>query len=195
MYTEVESGLNEELDRLKAVTTSQGEQIARFEVKMNELKREIKEVDITRAEASFQFELANVRKFFEVVGSERFSDQFWCRGLKWSVKVQVELENNVKQLGFYLHCYNEDWTDWSCKANYEVILFTNLPEKRNNVYKDEYTFDGTAGYGFSDLTYSELIDRKNGYIKNDTIRLGVQLKAGPVLRFKKPEESDCSESS
>ena len=196
VYNEV--GLNGELDRLNAAVKSQGEQIARFEVKMNELKselkREIKEVDITRAEASFKFKLTGVSKFLEVVGSVRFSDQFWCRGLKWSVKVQVKLVNNVKRLSVFLHCHNEDWVDWSCKANYELILFTNLPEKQNCVYKGKATFDKTNGWGFSDFGYSELIDRKNGYIKNDTIRLGVQLKAGPVLRFKKPEESDEEDS-
>ena len=188
MYIEVESGLNEELDRLNAVVTSQGEQIASFNTKMTELKRKlkrkIKEVSITRSEASFQFELANVRKFFEVVENRHRSDNFWCKGLKFWMEVVVKLENNVKRLGFYLHCDNEDSIEWSCKLDYKLILFSNLPDN-DYVFREERAFNGEYGYGSDDVTYSELIDKKSGYLKNDTIRLGVQVKAGPVVKKSK----------
>ena len=152
---------------------------------MSELKQEIKDVvDITRAEASFKFELANVNEFFEIDGNERYSDRFWCRGMQWSINVEVGSESSHdKCLSFYLNCHNDDQVEWSCKANYKLILFNNLPGEQNYIGKATTTFHKEGDHGFYDyISYRELIDQKNGHVKNDKILLGVELKTEPVIR-------------
>ena len=187
----------EQIISLKAVTKSQKEQITSLDTKVGELKnnlereieqveREIQEVNVNRAEASFKFELADVSKFFEIESNKRCSDKFWCRGLQWSIKVQRKLkaEDGSKQLEVYLHSENDDQFEWSCKTNFKLILFNNLPEKKNLIYGPTLnTFKLKSGFGFSNfISYSKLIDEKNGYIKDDKIVLGVELKVEPVFR-------------
>ena len=150
-----------------------------------ELQREIKEVDVNRVEASF--ELADVFKFFEIESNKRRSDKFWCRGLKWSIGVgwKLKKEDNSKQLGVFLFCENDDQMKWSCKSNRKLILLNNLPEKKNLILGPiSHTFDRKEGRGCDEfISYSELVDKKNGYIKDDKIVLGVELKAELVVRL------------
>ena len=178
----------EELHKLKAVTKSQEEEIASLKAKVDELKREIKGMVINRSEASFEFELADVSKFFEIENNRQYSDKFWCRGLQWSIYVQYDLKksDSSKQLGFYLRCENDDEENWWCEAKSKLFLFNNLPQKENYVRgpcSDIFEKKNrTWGY-LSFISYSELTDEKNGYIKNDKIVLGVEMKAKPVVRM------------
>ena len=68
--------------------------------------------------------------------------------------------------------------------DYDLILFSNLSEKENRVYESACIFNKRTGYGRTRfISYLELTDEKNGYIKDDMIVLGVELKAGPVIRL------------
>ena len=156
---------------------------------MNELKSEldlqIKEVDLRRPVSSFKFELADVSRFFENDGDELFSEKFWCRGLQWSLKAKSNLDANSRCLGFYLYCESDDSIEWSCKVNYKLLLFNNLPWKRDNELQATKTFKKSVSefWGYPNfISYAELIDERNGYIRNDKVVLGVQLKAEPVIR-------------
>ena len=149
----------------------------------SELSLQINSVEIIRPEVSFSFELAGVSKFFEVVGSEHYSDRFWCRGLQWCLSVESHQKDSAKSLSFHLHCQNDDPKAWSCKADYEFIMFSKFPDKQNHVRKSSYIFNRKKGWGFpSFVRYDVLTDEKRGYIQDDKILLGVELKAGPVIR-------------
>lgn len=149
---------------------------------MNELKREIKCITITRAEVSFRFELADVSKFLENDGiSEYYSGRFWCRGLQWSVRCYSG-KRSPKYLFLFLHCHDEDTQSLCCKVHYDLILFSHLSENQNKVFTSTRTFP-TNNFSYSKcISHSELTDAKNGYLKGDKILLGVELKVGPVVR-------------
>ena len=142
---------------------------------ITELKKEI------GGEAKFKFELDNVANFLMVDGNRRQSNRFWCRGVEWFLDAECKVFGNLKQLGVFLHCCNGDLGKWSIKTRFELILFNNLPEKQNFTRPIDYTFEKRTGYGLTFfLSHSELMDERNGYIKDDKIVLGVVLKAGPV---------------
>ena len=170
---------------MQAVIKRQEEQIASLVTNVNKLKIERQKVDTSRAEASFKFELAGVTKFFEVQQNLLYSDRFWCRGLQWSLKVKRNLdENETKQLGVFLCCHCDDWLKWTCKTNFKLILFNNRSVKKNKTRKFyDFVFEAKldSGVGYF-MSYSKLTDEKNGYIKDDRIVLGVELKAEPVTR-------------
>lgn len=194
-FTEVEIVLSEELNNLSKKLSGQAEQIARLEARMNGLKGEPKPeadgVDTTRTEVLFKFELTGVSKFFEVDANERHSELFWCRGLQWSLFVEPNLKRDrSKHLGLYLHCHNDDPVKWSCKVDCKLILFSNVSESQNCFDEFVNVFDKKVSFGYSHfISYRELTDEKNGYIKDDKIVLGAELKAGPVVREGLPEGS------
>ena len=193
LHTEVEApwsellGLNEELN----VTASQGERMASPVVRLNEPTsdpmREIKNPDAARWEVSFKFELAEVSKFFELFeddANERLSDTFWCRGLPWSLRLKsYHRENGTKVLGFYLACRHDEPSKWSCRVEFNLILFSQLPGFKNKTRRLKYTFKVPTSFGNSRfISYHELTNEKNGFIKDDKIVLGVELKARPLVR-------------
>ena len=181
------SGLREQLDHLK-------EEISGLESRvfssMNDLRSElnlqVKNVDITRAEATVQFEVTDVYKFFEAAKTlRRRSHRFWCRGLEWSLVVKSKSKDCSKSrsLGFYVLCENNDQKRWSCRVDYKLILFSKLSGK-NLVRPSSFTFERKSQQrGFrSFVSYDELTNEENGYIADGKILLGVEMKAGPVIR-------------
>ena len=137
---------------------------------------------ISRPEASFKFELADVSKFFET-NCTHYSDMFWCRGVQWSLCVESKLLVGTKSMGFFLRCENEDPVKWSCKAEFQLILFSKLSGKPNHVHRICHIFDRKMSWGNPLFkSYSALTNKRNGYIEDDKILLGVQLKAEPVVR-------------
>lgn len=198
---EVESRSNDELDKLKALVKYQEKQMACLQVTMEtrmqtkidelktELKREINEVDIGRAEVSFKFELANVSKFFQVDCNEQLSERFWARDVQWSLCAMSELEDGPTKtsdtfLGLYLYCHNDELLEWSCKTKFSLIVFNHQSANQNVVVGLAHTFKANFNWGQDELiSYSELADEKKGFIQDNKIVLGVQLKAEPVIRI------------
>lgn len=181
------SGLREQLGHLK-------EEISGLESRvfssMNDLRSElnlqVKNVDITRAEATVQFEVTDVYKFFEAAKTlRRRSHRFWCRGLEWSLVVKSKSKDSFKSrsLGFYVLCENNDQKRWSCRVDYKLILFSKLSGK-NLVRPSSFNFERKSQQrGFrSFVSYDELTNEENGYIADGKIFLGVEMKAGPVIR-------------
>lgn len=175
------TGLNEELDLMKAVTSTHGEQIARLAAKINYPNGAL--MSITRAETSFKFKLHHVaRRFFRDVKSQKRSDKFWCRGVQWSIEVRRILINRFNYLGVYLTCHNKGQLKWSCEVNFKLILFTHLPETQNLTRDFVHTYTKPESFGDQYfIRYPELIKKKNGYIKDDQIVLRIEMRAGPIV--------------
>ena len=152
----------------------------------SEVKKEIKELANSVKDASFKFGLTGVSRFFETVGNNLYSERFWCRGMQWSLNVQwFQGSNQLKYLSLYLCCHNNETAGWFCKSNFKLTLFHSTVKYRNFVEKLDNIFKKESICGYADfIEYTKLTDEKNGYIKNDKIMLGVELKAGPVVRVK-----------
>lgn len=148
----------------------------------SELKLEIKEVDINRAEVSFKFKIAGVAKFFEIDGNERTSERFWCRGMQWSLNAECKLkEDQSKYLALYLFCHDNP----ALKANCRMILFdmSEDPDRQDGYLEFEHDFVDNTGIGEAYfISYLDLIDEANGYLMDDTIVLGVELETEQLVR-------------
>ena len=155
---------------------------------MDELKAKLKRLDVPDTnpkEASFRFELAGVSEFVKITGNRIVTDAFWCRGLSCSLKIQTNLkEGRERYLSFFLFCHNPECVDWSCRVQAKFILFSKLSHN-NYVYQWNGTFNGSEhrcmGIKYF-ISCLELTDEKNGYIRDDKIVLGIEMKAGPVIR-------------
>lgn len=176
------TGLDGELDYLKAVINIQGEQIVSLSAKINKLNSDL--MNIARPETFFKYKLPNISQFFRVYGNTRYSGRFWCRGVQWSIKVERVLRDRVKYLGLLLlHCYHNDPLKWSCKVNFKLILFNHLSETQNRTSQFFETFRKHESLGDSYfISYRELTDKENGYIQDDKVVLGVEMKAEPIVR-------------
>ena len=169
---------NEELDRLKEqVTGLESRLLCRMNELRSELTLQIKSLDIDRPEVSFKFELAGVSKLFEHIGDYRESGSFRCAGLLWSLYVSARQFVEERTLSFYLRCQHGP-NDWSCWVEYKLILFSKLPElkyvtKHSDIFSDARV-KGSKWF----ISYEELTDESNGYVEDDKILLGVEMKAG-----------------
>lgn len=202
----MESGscFTEELDHLrKELNRGKGELVGSLEAMKSELEQAIKNVDITRREVSFQFEMLDVPKFFEANWNERHSGRFWCQSLQWSIKVKLiqsddstkatQGDNQTKHLGVYLFCHNDDQLKWSCKVNCKLILFSQLSPEKNRVRDLVHTYDKKKGFGYRCfISYSELTDQANGYIQDGKAVVGVELKTEPVFTESKSEDAKAT---
>ena len=155
--------------------------------KVSELSLQIQSVVVARPEeASFKFELAGVSEFFRTIGNKRRSDGFWCGGLKWYLFVEYNQnkQNASKSLAFYLQSENDDPKAWSCKVHFELILFSKLSSEPKHISKRfSNKFNGKTGFGqHSFVSYRDLFDQTKGFIADDKILLGVEMKAEPVRR-------------
>lgn len=177
-------------DQLRTLIKQQSKQILRLELQIDELKRAIKQVDTSRSEASFQFELTGISRFLEIDGNERCSKLFWCTNLQWSLYAKCSVHFDLsKHLGLYLYRHNDEPIKWPFKLDYKLILFNQLTAEnsaRHRVTAYSGTFEKNTkkrGFGLLRLiSYTELIDPNNGFIKNDKVVLGVEMKAIPVVR-------------
>lgn len=150
---------------------------------MKELQDELSAV--SRAEASFKFELTDVSKFFESNSVKYQSERFWCCGLQWSIYVKKHLkDDNLKYLDFFLHCHNDEPQPWYCRVECKLILFSSVSDDQNYVLKFVHKFNKDTGFGYQYfISQRKLTNEKRAcYLKDDKIVLGAELKAEPVVR-------------
>ena len=154
---------------------------------LNGLKPKIEKVDTSRPSASFKLELANVSEFFDLDDNLEYGDRFWCRGMQWSIYVKNNVRLNESQpLGLFLRCHNDDPRKWSCHAVGKLILF-NSSKNQNKTWSFDHTFGATGRDEYNCgnsylISYSDITDEKDGFVKGDKIVVGVELNAGPVVR-------------
>ncbi|XP_015511048.2 uncharacterized protein LOC107217876 [Neodiprion lecontei] len=133
-------------------------------------------------EVTFRYTVRN----FSKLDCERLSPTFYVRNLPWNILVKpctnhIRDHESRKSLGFFLECNREnDSSTWSCYASIEFRL---LPHKKNQkalTGRTEHLFCRMDyDWGYRDFIYWEdLLDKEQGYIKNDSIVLEVHVMAG-----------------
>lgn len=149
----------------------------------SELKNKIDQRNVGISETTFEYELTNLVEFFRA-DNVRNSEVFYCRGLPFSIEVQFrKKDDQPKCLGLYLHCNHSDPVKWSCKTNSKLRLVSFLPDVPDEERKLNAVFTKDHGFGFSKfILLSELMNEKNGFIRNNTIKLVCELKADKLIR-------------
>ncbi|CAD5217187.1 unnamed protein product [Bursaphelenchus okinawaensis] len=118
---------------------------------------------------------------------QRLSEPVYIRGMPWKIlaipRDQSRSPNRGagKCLGFFLQCNGEvtDGENWSCSAS---ALLRIVPQKEGieaNTRRISHTFHPKENdWGYSQFVQcDQLLDEAGGYIKNDLVRLEVDVSA------------------
>ncbi|CAI5454850.1 unnamed protein product [Caenorhabditis angaria] len=109
------------------------------------------------------------------------------QNVSWRIMVMprqhvVQKKGTQKCLGFFLQCCPEAYSDsWSCQAAAELRLISQKPgvphftRKTNHIYTAK---ENDWGYSCF-MTWADILDESQGYIKDDRVVLEVTVKADP----------------
>uniref|UniRef100_A0A1I7WD64 MATH domain-containing protein n=1 Tax=Heterorhabditis bacteriophora TaxID=37862 RepID=A0A1I7WD64_HETBA len=109
------------------------------------------------------------------------------QGVNWRIMVMprqhvVQKKGTQKCLGFFLQCCPEAYSDaWSCQASAELRLISqragipHFTRKTNHGYTAK---ENDWGYSCF-MTWADILDESQGYIKDDRVILEVSVKAEP----------------
>lgn len=113
--------------------------------------------------------------------NEISSPEMLIHGVPWKVKVCKEQAAERQSLGVYLFCENNDPSpNWSISGSASFKLLSYSDKVEPVEYRSStFIFDGTGiGYGKPDfIWWNDLFDKAKTYVKNDTIKLEVNVKA------------------
>lgn len=108
-------------------------------------------------------------------------------------------------LGIYLRCIHRDDSNWSCKTKSVFKLISFKSNVKTNIRMDEDydEFDcNNSCWGFSDfMSWHDLFDKRNCYVKNDTISLELeihtknQIDENPMEKMEMEIETNAIENS
>ncbi|KAI6227604.1 Ubiquitin carboxyl-terminal hydrolase 7 [Aphelenchoides fujianensis] len=123
---------------------------------------------------------------------QRLSDPpVYIRGMPWRIlaipreggnRMNNQNRTSTKCLGFFLQCNGEtgvDQDNWSCQAIAQLRVVSQKQGVENHQRKISHTFHPKENdWGYSQFIQCEvLLDESTGYIKNDVVRLEVDVCA------------------
>ena len=149
-----------------------------------ELKRQIQGLSLSRGEYTFRFFLPDMFEFFKVPSNTFEFPRFWGKGRQWSVRIECnQNESQEKSLGVYLCYHRVDSLPNLPLCNCKFTLFHRRFENRDKVLEFDHHFKKDESFGWSSfISYRELIKKKNGYIRGNTIWMGLELKIDSMVR-------------
>ncbi|PAV85066.1 hypothetical protein WR25_04498 isoform F [Diploscapter pachys] len=101
-------------------------------------------------------------------------------------------KRNQKCMGFFLQCCPEStYSDaWSVHATAEMRMLAHLPTQPHFTRKTTHTYTSKENdWGYSCfMTWADIVDESQGYIKNDKVTLEITVKAEPPKNMMNREE-------
>lgn len=119
--------------------------------------------------------------------AQRLSEPVYIRGMPWKILAiprdgsRSPNRQSGKCLGFFLQCNGDsaDQDNWSCTANAMLRIVPAQEGVEPNTRRITHTFHPKENdWGYSQFVQCDiLLDDSNGYIKDDTVRLEVDVSA------------------
>lgn len=149
------------------------------------LQQSIRNADVNKDEVTFVFEVDNIAEFLKDSKSyeRRFSEYFQCRGILWYLDIsQSALSDGRKVLSGLLHSHNPDHHKWHIRVDFDLSLLNQSGKEDSPALSHENVTFRSEGDSFDDnLGWTNLIEietlENGGFIKHNTIKLQVKLKA------------------
>jgi hypothetical protein len=94
----------------------------------------------------------------------------------------VQKKGTQKCLGFFLQCCPTAYSDsWSCQASAELRLISQKTDVPNFTRKTSHSYTAKENdWGYSCfMTWADILDESQGYIKDNTVKVEVVVKAEP----------------
>uniref|UniRef100_A0A914C2I6 MATH domain-containing protein n=1 Tax=Acrobeloides nanus TaxID=290746 RepID=A0A914C2I6_9BILA len=135
------------------------------------------------AEGTLMLVIQNFRNMTDTVrGPSKY-----IQGVPWRIMVMprqhvVQKKGTQKCLGFFLQCCPEAYSDsWSCQAAAELRLMSQKPGVPNFTRKTNHVYTAKENdWGYSCfMTWADILDESQGFIKDDKVILEVSVKADP----------------
>ncbi|XP_063618835.1 ubiquitin carboxyl-terminal hydrolase 7-like isoform X3 [Cydia splendana] len=160
----------------EALSTTPVEQVQKLESDLEaNMKITVEDEDVARSEATFRYTITNISQLKEQV----LSPPCFVRCLPWKILAMVRLtttpdRQQQKALGVFLQCNGEsDSPGWSCYGLGELKLLTYKPDKEHLCRKLHHMYhckEDDWGFGHF-ISWKELIDPDNGFVKDDSITM------------------------
>ena len=134
-------------------------------------------VDESRPEATFRFPIPNLSKFKKGDYISKVSPSFMVRNLPWKIKIRRWADGNM---GYGLSCNKgSKGTTWSCQAQFELRVLSQVPGKGHVSMKDSHLFSNKSnGSGWlCYMKWADVLNPARGLIKDDTVTFEVYVKA------------------
>ena len=140
---------------------------------------------MARSKAIFTWKVTNVGKLFSGnAPNYSQSTSFYCQFMPFSLVVETKQLNGETFLAVLLMCQYKNSGDlpFRCKTSFELRLLSAIPGGvKDKIARYNYEFDKAEGIGSSGLvSYKELMNASNGYVREDAFLVQVQLEAEPV---------------
>lgn len=143
--------------------------------------------NIRRDEKCFRIK---IKKMSDLTGF--YSPEIYVR-ISWRVKIYTTKFMSTKTITICLHCvHSGTTTDWSCKARavFLLISFKAPLEWKFKVAHDfTQTFKSYVTKRF--VSWHDLLDVNNGYIKNDSIVLDIDIIVQKPVGILSIEAATC----
>uniref|UniRef100_A0A914VIN2 Uncharacterized protein n=1 Tax=Plectus sambesii TaxID=2011161 RepID=A0A914VIN2_9BILA len=139
--------------------------------------------DSSKPEGTLRLMIQNFRNMTDTVRGPGKS----INGVPWKIMVMprqhvVQKKGTQKCLGFFLQCCPDAYSDsWSCQAAAELRLISQKPGVPNFTRKTNHVYTAKENdWGYSCfMTWADILDESQGYIKDDKVILEVYVKAEP----------------
>lgn len=130
----------------------------------------------------------NIAKISDLVGFN--SPEIMVRGLPWRIKIYTSKILYTKVLAISLNCLsNCNSVQWSCKARVVFRLLSSNTNDAQHVWMSKnafkFTSNSKAHVCNRFISWKDLMDVNNNYVKNDSIVVEVE------LHVEKPEGNSC----
>lgn len=182
-----QSEISNQVTELKNEISGLKTEISDMNIKLSE---RISQVDIDRGETAFEYELTEALEFFSNIKGNKFSESFHCRSLTFFLGIDFQRKlGHPNYMGFYLFCSHNDSLKWSCSTRFTLKVISQLPGAPDRVEEFQNEFTMSSGIGNSQfISVEELLNKNNGLVKDNKIKLSVHLKADKVVRKIKPNQ-------
>lgn len=159
-------------------------QVGELKETIKEMSQKLKEVELCRHEASLTFVINDAKAFIE--SSEvRRSETFYCRGIGWYLTAcTTRVNGQPESLSIYLNHECASKSYWSVETSFSISVLNATPgmiEKTKRLFYTRFELNSTK-FGFRKFTSVAKL-RNRGFLKNNQLKLRVDLNAKKLSRF------------
>jgi hypothetical protein len=102
------------------------------------------------------------------------------RNLPWTINLEIKMINGVKHVNFFVGCDYEDAENWSCATEWRLTIINKENQGKSKIKTKRVVFSSKyPSYYFWPVfvKFNWLTNQKNGLIKEDSIKVILELKA------------------
>lgn len=124
-------------------------------------------------------------------GNHLLIERCFIPGLPFCVYIRVsekmEAGKTVQHLGVFLNCMNGcDFSNWSIDTKFDLNVYSHATGKfvKFSTFNCKFGLKTMTSIGKDEfISYETLMRPSFGYVKNDTVRLLVEMSADSVVRI------------